>query len=154
PVIVLVDENSASSSELFAAAVRDRQAGILIGSRTYGKGVAQIVRDKSSDPTLFADGSALKITTYRDFSEKLLTHDGVGVMPHLLVSPENAAQVAYLLSAASPKGETTGLLRLHIGTWRFYLDLKTAADDYYHKAFVELLEALPPSAALFLGTGV
>ncbi|MEG2989139.1 MAG: S41 family peptidase [Oscillospiraceae bacterium] len=153
PVIVLVDEHTASAAELFAAIIRDRQAGLVIGSRTYGKGVAQIMRDKTSDPALFADGSALKITAYRAFSEGLLSHDGSGVLPHLLLSDDTASKAAYLLSAATPGGDNQNYLRLHVGYWRLYVNLTEAQSADYQEAFVALLEALPPSATLYLGAG-
>jgi len=43
PLVVLVDEYSASASELLAGAIKDNSAGVVIGSRTYGKGVGQAV---------------------------------------------------------------------------------------------------------------
>jgi len=48
PLIVLIDRNSASASEIFAAAVKDHKAGILVGdSRTFGKGTVQALVDLS-----------------------------------------------------------------------------------------------------------
>ncbi|MEG2421364.1 MAG: S41 family peptidase, partial [Oscillospiraceae bacterium] len=108
PAIVLIGSYTASAAELFAATVRDRQAGVLIGSRTYGKGVAQVLLDKTSHPALFPDGDALKITAYRAFSEGNVTHDQMGVLPHIVVPPALAQDVAYLLSASRPSGDSTG----------------------------------------------
>ncbi len=61
PLAVLVDHDSASGSELVAGAIQDRHAGTLIGTRTFGKGVAQ---------TMFQlpDGSAIKLTTARYYT--------------------------------------------------------------------------------------
>ena len=87
PVIVLMDEYSASSSELFAAAIRDHEAGIVIGTRTFGKGVAQTVLDKTYMPDLFPDGDAIKITSHRFFSPGGNSTDQVGIIPDLLVEP-------------------------------------------------------------------
>ncbi len=56
PMAVLINENSASSSEIFAGAIRDFDYGTLIGTTTYGKGVVQSIRQ-------LADGSAYKLTT-------------------------------------------------------------------------------------------
>ena len=67
-MIVLADENTASASELFASDVRDTGVGIVIGSRSFGKGVAQIVLDENSLPGYFDDGDAMKITTYRFYA--------------------------------------------------------------------------------------
>ena len=74
PVIVLADENTASASELFASDVRDTGVGIVIGSRSFGKGVAQIVLDENSLPGYFDNGDAMKITTYRFYAPGRYAH--------------------------------------------------------------------------------
>ena len=56
PLAVLVDGGSASASEVFAAAVQEHRAGVVVGSPTYGKGVVQEVRR-------FADRMIVKLTT-------------------------------------------------------------------------------------------
>ena len=61
PLVVLVDETSASSSEIFAAAIQDNDRGIIIGRRTFGKGLVQ-------EPIQFPDGSLLKLTIARYYS--------------------------------------------------------------------------------------
>ncbi len=60
-VVVLVDENSASSSEIVAGALQDNDKGIIIGRRTFGKG---LVQEQISMP----DGSALRLTTARYYT--------------------------------------------------------------------------------------
>ena len=65
PVIVLVDPYSASASEIIASTIQSYRAGIVVGTRTYGKGVAQIVVDQNYMPDYFPDGDAIKITAYR-----------------------------------------------------------------------------------------
>lgn len=55
PLAVLVNENSASASEIFAGAVQDHEVGTIVGTTTYGKGVVQELRQLS-------DGSAVKLT--------------------------------------------------------------------------------------------
>jgi carboxyl-terminal processing protease len=57
-VIVLVDEGSASASEIFAGAIQDTDRGLIIGRRTFGKGLVQQQRE-------FKDGSALRLTVAR-----------------------------------------------------------------------------------------
>ena len=61
PLIVLVDETSASSSEIFAAAIQDNDRGTVIGRRTFGKGLVQ-------EPVNFSDGSLLRLTIARYYS--------------------------------------------------------------------------------------
>ena len=55
---VLINENSASSSEIFAGAIQDNDRGIIIGRRSFGKGLVQ-------EPLYFTDGSGLRITVAR-----------------------------------------------------------------------------------------
>ncbi len=57
-VIVLIDEGSASASEVFAGAIQDHDRGLIIGRRSYGKGLVQSARE-------FKDGSVLRLTVGR-----------------------------------------------------------------------------------------
>lgn len=61
PLVVLVDETSASASEIFAGAVQDNDRGTIIGRRTFGKGLVQV-------PIQFRDGSMLRLTTARYYT--------------------------------------------------------------------------------------
>ncbi len=61
PLIVLVDEMSASASEIFSAAIQDNDRGTIVGRRTFGKGLVQ-------EPIQFPDGSLLKLTIARYYS--------------------------------------------------------------------------------------
>lgn len=149
--ILLTNGNSASGAELFAAAVRDHYAGIAIGQRTYGKGVAQVVLSDETHPDLF-DGDALKVTAYRFFSPTGTTHDQGGVLPTLLISPLNTAAVALLLSSPAPES-ATGYLNISLAGFEFFVSLDTALSEPYRSAFVELLEALPPSARFWMDRG-
>lgn len=60
-LVVLVDENSASASEIFAGAIQDWDRGIIVGRRTYGKGLVQEQYDMD-------DGSGLRLTIARYFT--------------------------------------------------------------------------------------
>lgn len=59
PLIVLVDNFSASASEIVAGAIQDQDRGLIVGSRTFGKGLVQTI------VPLPGDGTALKITTHK-----------------------------------------------------------------------------------------
>jgi len=150
-VIALTGPYSASSSELFLGAIRDHEAGIAIGQRTLGKGVAQIILDQNSHPELF-DGDALKVTVYRFFSPDGTTNDKIGVMPTLLMSLENTYHAALLL-CGDYTGSAEGQLKLTLSNQIYYIDLNTAISEDFRPAFVELLEALPPSAQLRCDSG-
>ena len=152
PVIVLTDGETASASELFASDIRDTNTGILVGGRTFGKGVAQTVLDQRALPDYFPDGDAIKITSYRFYAPSGSTTDTVGLIPHLLVDPDLAPEVATLLSASSPKGSTEGYLRIDFN-WRWYVELDTALSETHRDAFTALLEALPDGVRVLEGTG-
>ena len=142
PVIVLTDANTASASELFAADVRDSGAGLVVGSRTFGKGVAQLVLTGDTLPGYFDDGDAMKVTTYRFYSPNGVTTDTVGVFPHLLVDADLADETAALLTPVPPEEADETWLRIDLsGTW--YVSLAEAAVPERAAALTALLEALP-----------
>lgn len=58
PIVVLTDEISASASEIFAGAIQDNDRGLIIGRRTYGKGLVQ-------SPISLSDGSEIRLTIAR-----------------------------------------------------------------------------------------
>ncbi len=61
PLIVLVNEGSASASEIFSGAIQDNDRGIIVGRRTFGKGLVQ-------QPIDFSDGSAIRLTIARYYT--------------------------------------------------------------------------------------
>lgn len=151
PVIVLLNQNSASASELFASEIRDYEVGISIGQRTHGKGIAQYMLDHTTHPDLF-DEDALKITSSRFFSPHGGTNHIVGILPTLLVSPEHTWSIAELLAEPQPN-TSHDYIKLELAGQTFYIDARKACSSTYRAAFTELLEALPPSAILHWGTG-
>ncbi|MDE6281699.1 MAG: PDZ domain-containing protein, partial [Oscillospiraceae bacterium] len=100
PVLMLVNSYSASASEATASGVRDMERGVIIGSRTFGKGVGQTILDESTNPEYF-DGDGLKITIGRFYSVGGTTTDMIGVIPTLLVDDASAAAVAAALGGGS-----------------------------------------------------
>ena len=76
PMAVLINGNSASSSEIFAGAIRDYDYGTLIGTKTFGKGIVQGIRR-------LADGSAIKLTTSKYFTPSGQNIHGEGIEPDI-----------------------------------------------------------------------
>lgn len=151
PVIVLTSEHSASGSELFAGDIRTYDAGIALGQRTLGKGTAQIILNESNCEYM-VNGEALKVTAYRFFSPDGATNHILGILPTLLISPDNTQAAALLLTQPKP-GRAAGYLKLELADQTFYIDAKEAVSADNKAAFTELLEALPPSAKLYEGSG-
>ena len=83
PLIVLIDGGSASSAEIVAGAIQDRDRGILIGTPTFGKGSVQLLHDLS-------DGSQLRITYGAWYTPNETPVNGTGIIPDIEVEiPEN-----------------------------------------------------------------
>jgi carboxyl-terminal processing protease len=78
PLVVLVNDNSASASEIVAAALRERERATLIGTQTFGKGSVQT-------PYTLRDGSEFRVTTANFYSPNGTTINKVGVTPHILL---------------------------------------------------------------------
>ena len=152
PVIVLVSPHTASASEIFSLAVKDKQGGMLIGSHTYGKGVAQIVLTEKDQPEAL-DGDALRITAYQFYGVDGNTANRLGVVPDLLVDADHADEVAQLFSSREPAGAKDGWLRLHLGGWRWYLDVNQAMTAENQPYFAEMLSALAPGCVILRGEG-
>ena len=76
--VVLVNEASASASELVAAAIKDNKGGKIVGTNTFGKGIMQEVK-------VLPDGSLLKLTTRQFLTPKGDIIHKVGIMPDYVV---------------------------------------------------------------------
>lgn len=79
PMVVLINEFSASGSELMASCLRDVNGSILIGNRSYGKGIGQTTFRLSDD-------SAVKITTFHYLTKARNNYHGVGLEPDQTVT--------------------------------------------------------------------
>ena len=79
PLVVLIDQNSASAAEIFAGAIRDHHRGTIVGVRSYGKGSVQGIFP--------LDGykAGVRLTTAKFYSPNGKPYSGVGVEPDVLV---------------------------------------------------------------------
>ena len=86
PLVVLVNENSASAAEIFSGAVKDHGVGTLVGTTTFGKGIVQ-------QTFSLGDGSAVKLTTSRYYTPNGVNIQGTGITPDVESDwPENAEE--------------------------------------------------------------
>lgn len=76
PLVVLVNGNSASASEIFAGAIKDYELGFLVGTTTYGKGIVQKIYPLS-------DGTAVKLTVSKYYTPKGNNIHGIGIDPDM-----------------------------------------------------------------------
>ncbi|MEW5987123.1 MAG: S41 family peptidase [Chloroflexota bacterium] len=84
PLVVLIDEATASSSEIVAGALRDHERATLIGRTTFGKGSVQLVYDLS-------DGSSIHVTSARWLTPDGYQIDQQGLPPDIEVIPSQEA---------------------------------------------------------------
>lgn len=87
PLVVLVNENSASASEIVAAAVQDSERGTLIGETTFGKGSVQLLYNLS-------DGSQLRVTYANWYTPDDVSISENGVEPDIVVEVDEADTTA------------------------------------------------------------
>lgn len=134
PSIFLVNEFSASASEILAAAVQDHDKALIIGQTTYGKGTMQRVFQLGSGEGF------LKLTTARFFSPNGNTIEGKGIIPDLLIQENDPLKAAQLLLSGNG---TSYNITFRIGRLNYSVDTRMAATPDYWSAYQEIIEQLP-----------
>lgn len=92
PIVVLVNEGSASAAEIVAAALQDNKRAVLIGSKTFGKGSVQTIFELGRD-------AAIKLTVAKYFTPKGRSIHGQGIAPNIVVTKKPSPETA-------PSGKT------------------------------------------------
>jgi len=80
PYVVLIDEGSASASEIVSGAIKDRKTGLLIGTKSFGKGLVQSIEQ-------LRDGSGMKLTTQKYYTPNGISINKIGIQPDIEVKP-------------------------------------------------------------------
>lgn len=127
--ILLINKNSASASEVTAAALKDYNKALLIGTRTFGKGTVQNFFE-------LEDGDVLKLTIQKFYSPKDNEINKVGVTPHIYTE-EDAKKIALMLAAKKPVSDNTGYVKFVINGVEYFTKLNNK--DEFNK-FINLLD--------------
>ena len=80
PLVILIDEGSASASEIVAGAIQDRKRGLIVGMKSFGKGSVQTIV-----PLKGGKDGAIKLTTQRYYTPSGESIQGRGITPNILI---------------------------------------------------------------------
>lgn len=151
PVIFLINENSASASEILAAAVQDYHKALLVGNQTYGKGTVQNIFNLS-------DGGVLKMTIARFYSPMGNTIEKTGVLPDTAVSDGETMAAARLLLAAVGQrdgrykdSDKSGYVQLSAQGYNYEVSLSQARQPEFWQAWGELIDGAPGAVSFHTG---
>ena len=138
-IVLLINENSASASEIFAAVLKDYKSALLIGNTTFGKGSIQNLYPLSN-------GGVLKLTVSYFYSPLGNAINGVGVKPDINILPQGedtafkAAQLLFSSNAPDYKSKEGMAKKLTFNGRDYYIDIAKARQHEYRNAYFALLK--------------
>ncbi len=133
PLVVLVNEYSASASEIVAGAVKDTRRGLLVGQKTFGKGVVQKRYPLGPSDTIGA--MSLTISTY--YTPNGTSIHKAGITPHVAVSLEKYGRIAQVMQRMAAEQDA---VEDFVTEW-IEDELKRTGET--PKEFAKLADALP-----------
>ncbi len=126
-LVALVDNGSASASEIMAGAIKDSGAGILVGEKTYGKGTVQTVQSAVS-------GAGYKITIANYLTPSKFSLDGIGITPDVVVDYDLEKTLSEFSPMSLKKTLKKGKVSLDVQGMQqrlAYLGIKVDTDGVY-----------------------
>ncbi|GAA0721502.1 S41 family peptidase [Clostridium malenominatum] len=145
-IILLVNEYTASASEILSAALRDYNKALIVGIKTYGKGVQQTIFSLSN-------GDVLKLTTHSFYSPLGKEINNVGIMPNVNTNKIDPLKVAKLLFSGNKSIDNKKLLKLLQNNKEYYIDLEKGRSKEYWDALKYIVNT-STEGSLFLGKGI
>lgn len=137
PLVVLINEGSASGSEIVAGALQDYKRAIIIGTKSFGKGSVQTVIPLS-------EGAALRLTTSRYFTPSGKIIHGKGVIPDILVEPQKETEAKTEDVKKTKSDEIFDEIESKEGK------KEAGADEFNYKSDLQLMRAVDTLKAIKL----
>jgi carboxyl-terminal processing protease len=122
PLIVLVNEGSASASEIVAGALQDQKRAVIMGRRSFGKGSVQTILPMNND-------AALKLTTARYFTPSGRSIQAEGIVPDIQIDKLTVSPIAAATSAIVKEANLTGHLENGNGNGDELIEVENDAVD-------------------------
>lgn len=142
-IIVLINENSASASEILSGALKDYHCALFLGKNTFGKGCMQTMYYIFNEN---APADYLKVTIARYRTPLGNTVDKVGIPPDIPLTTNDPLLAARLLLSASPQDDNkNGLLKLSLSGQEFAINSNEAKKAEYWPVYAEILDSLNTS---------
>jgi carboxyl-terminal processing protease len=133
PNSFLVNGYTASAAELLAACAQDYGTAVIIGEKTYGKGVAQSTFELS-------DGSILKTTTLKIYSPNGRDINNGGVTPDIRISGVDSTIASQLLYRVDSKmGNNSSIAKVVINNKDYYVNIDKIINNYYLEAYRQII---------------